>query len=69
MIIKENPDKAFVREMRQALRKNNGYCPCALVKNQDSKCKCKNFRDQVERNEPGPCECGLWIAYDEDEGV
>jgi hypothetical protein len=33
----------------------DGYCPCALVHTQDTKCMCKEFREQKE---PGKCQCG-----------
>ena len=36
---------------------NGGYCPCAIVKNADTKCMCKDFR---EKKEPGLCHCGLY---------
>ena len=35
MKIKLNPDEEFVREMKRQLKDNSGYCPCALIKNQD----------------------------------
>lgn len=57
-----NPDKDFVKEIKAQLKSNNGYCPCAVVKNKDTKCMCKNFREQTKRNEPGMCHCGLYIA-------
>lgn len=57
-----NPDEEYVKEIRAALKKNSGYCPCALTKTEDTKCMCKEFREQVERNEPGLCHCGLWCA-------
>lgn len=41
----------------ELVRQNNGYCPCAVDKNEDTKCMCKKFRDQ---NEPGLCDCGLY---------
>lgn len=62
MYIRVNPDKAFAEEMRKKIKENDGYCPCSLLKNEDTKCMCKEFRDQVERNEPGYCHCGLWFA-------
>lgn len=43
MIIKINPDKEFVKEMREKLRENDGYCPCVIVKTPDTKCMCKDF--------------------------
>ena len=36
---------------------NNGYCPCAIEKTPDTKCMCKEFREQKE---PGLCHCGLY---------
>lgn len=47
----------LVNEIRQKLKDNNGYCPCKLVKNADTKCMCKEFRDMEE----GECHCGLYI--------
>ncbi len=57
MIIKTNPDSDYVREVRKKLRENNGYCQCAIVKTEDTKCMCKEFREMKE----GMCECGLYI--------
>lgn len=65
MRIVKNPDTEYVREIQKKLKANGGYCPCSLVKNEDTKCRCKEFREQIERNEPGYCHCGLWYA----EGV
>lgn len=44
----------------QAVKDNDGYCPCKLLRNDDTKCMCKQFRDQVARQEAGECECGLY---------
>ena len=52
-----NPDKEVVEEVRKALKNNDGYCPCKLVKTPDTKCMCKEFRDQAS----GECHCGLYI--------
>jgi ferredoxin-thioredoxin reductase catalytic subunit len=57
MKIKTNPDTDFVKEMKKELKKNNGYCPCSPMKNKDTKCMCKNFREQTEA---GYCHCGLY---------
>ena len=37
---------------------NNGYCPCMVVKNEDTKCMCKEFREQTTA---GKCHCGRFI--------
>ena len=57
MKIKLNSDENIVKEIRQKLKDNDGYCPCKLYKNADTKCMCKDFREQSE----GECHCGLYI--------
>lgn len=57
MKISINPDKDFVANMRKALKDNNGFCPCTIVRNEDTKCMCKEFREMKE----GICHCGLYI--------
>lgn len=51
--------KLKIVEINPAIRTNveasNGYCPCAIEQNEDTKCMCKEFRDQ---DTPGPCTCG-----------
>lgn len=60
-MIKLNPDKEIVKEVRKVLRENNGYCPCALEQTEDTKCMCKEFREM----ESGECHCGLYIKFKE----
>lgn len=67
MIIAKNPDPEFRKNFTKRLKANNGYCPCALERSPDTKCKCKAFRDQVEREEVGWCECGFFFAQAEKE--
>lgn len=67
MIIIQNPDQEYAREIKRRLKDNNGYCPCAVVKSKETRCKCKEFRDRVAAGIPGECECGLYIAIEEDE--
>lgn len=56
MKIRKNPDENFVKEMRKALKNNNGYCPCRKEKTEDTKCMCKEFLEQGL----GFCHCGLY---------
>lgn len=42
-------------EFRKAVEENDGYCPCLVEQSSDTKCMCKDFREQ---NEPGQCHCG-----------
>ena len=62
MRVIQNPDVEYAKDIKKRLKANNGYCPCSLLKNNDTKCKCKEFREQIKRGEPGACHCGLWIA-------
>lgn len=58
--IKLNPDAVFVEEVRNAIKENGGYCPCAVFKNEDTKCMCKDFREQISHGISGKCHCGLY---------
>lgn len=58
-----NDDKQLVDEVRKKLKENGGYCPCKLIKNQDTKCMCKEFREQTIE---GECHCGLYKKIKED---
>ena len=50
----ENPSFELIKK---AVKDNDGYCPCKLLKTKDTKCMCKEFRTQ----EKGVCHCGLFI--------
>lgn len=57
MRIKETEDKSHARKVREALRQNDGYCPCRIEKTPETKCMCKEFLEQ----ESGECLCGLYV--------
>ncbi len=59
--IKQTADKELLAEILKQLKENDHYCPCSLTRTANDKCMCKNFRDQVERGEPGECACGRYI--------
>lgn len=40
---------------KKLVEENDGYCPCLVMRNEDTKCMCKDFREQ---NHPGVCHCG-----------
>lgn len=61
MKVKINDNKELVNEIRTKLKENNDYCPCSLIKSEDTKCMCKEFRNQ----ESGECHCGLYIKIEE----
>lgn len=56
-----NPDPNIVNDIRNKLKENEGYCPCRLNKTPDTKCMCKQFREQ----DSGICHCGLYIKINE----
>ncbi len=56
MRITRNPNKDFVEQMLKALKENSNYCPCRIEKTKDTKCMCKEFREQKD----GWCHCGLY---------
>lgn len=49
--------------IKERVKQNGGYCPCAIFKTPDTKCMCKEFRDQKE---PGLCHCGLYGKFEEE---
>ena len=65
MKVKVVDDKARVEEIRKALEDNDGYCPCRLIKNVDTKCLCREFREQMAAGLLGECHCGLYEVVDE----
>lgn len=61
MKIRLNEDKKTVKLLRDAMKQNGGYCPCRLVHNEDTKCMCKEFRDQIaDPDFEGYCHCMLY---------
>ena len=61
MKIKISEDKKLVATIRAKLKENNGYCPCRLIKNEDTKCICKEFLEQIDT---GSCHCGLYYKVE-----
>ena len=58
-----NPDKNEVFEILQTIVANEGYCPCQLVKTDDTRCMCKLFREETPEGEY--CHCGLYFKIKE----
>ena len=53
--IKQISNEEDLKEIMDALEANDGYCPCALTKDEDTKCMCKVFRDSKDTDF---CHCG-----------
>ena len=47
MKIRLNENEKVVKMVKEGLKKKNGYCPCRLEMNEDTKCMCKEFREQI----------------------
>jgi hypothetical protein len=56
--VKPNPNKEIFTEVSAAVSKNGNYCCCAIEKNADTMCLCKEFR---ESDESGFCHCGRFF--------
>ena len=62
MKIIRNPDKDTASEVSKAVKENDGYCPCRVEKTADTKCMCKEFREQ---DYTGECHCGLYMKVED----
>lgn len=56
-----NPNRTEYKEVTQDVMNNDGFCPCMTVKNQDTKCMCKEFKEQ---NHEGYCRCGRFMKIE-----
>lgn len=63
--VKTNSDKDIVKEIRDKLKENDGYCPCRISRTEDTKCMCKEFREMIDNGEAGMCHCGLYIIEED----
>lgn len=56
-----HPDEEYVREIKAAIKANGGHRPSQFPKSKATKCKCKEFKEQIERGHEGYCRCGLYV--------
>ena len=47
-MVRLNPDKEIVKTVKEGLAARGGYCPCVREKSEDTKCMCKEFREQIK---------------------
>lgn len=50
-----NDNKEHVEKILDAICEKEGYCPCVLPKNEDTKCPCKKMREENK------CCCKLYV--------
>ncbi len=59
--IRLNEDENIVNAVKKGLNERNGYCPCRMETTEDTKCICKEFREQIADPEfEGYCHCMLY---------
>jgi ferredoxin-thioredoxin reductase catalytic subunit len=61
MKIRFNEDEAIVKMIQDGLKEKGGYCPCRREISEDTKCMCKEFREQIKDPDfEGYCHCLLY---------
>lgn len=66
MAITLNPDAEIVKTVKEGLKNKNGHCPCVLEASDDTKCMCKEFREQIaDPKFEGYCHCMLYYKSKE----
>ncbi len=56
-----NENSEIVKTVQEGLKKTGGYCPCRRERTEDTKCICKEFREQIkDPNFEGYCHCMLY---------
>jgi len=61
MKVRLNENKEIVENIKEGLKRTGGYCPCRLEKNEDTKCMCKEFKEQIaDPDFEGYCHCLLY---------
>ena len=61
MKVRLNENEEVVKRIKAGLEQKGGYCPCRIERTPDTKCMCKEFRDQIaDPNYEGYCHCLLY---------
>lgn len=61
MSVKFNSNEEIVKTVKEGLKRTNGYCPCRREQTEETKCMCKEFRDQIaDPDFEGYCHCMLY---------
>ena len=61
MAIRLNSDPEVVGSIREGLKRTGGYCPCRVDRTEDTKCICREFREQMaDPDFEGYCHCLLY---------
>ena len=61
MKIRLNENKEIADMVKEGFKARGGYCPCRREMTEDTKCMCKEFREQIADPEfEGYCHCMLY---------
>lgn len=61
MKVRLNTDENIVKIVKEGLKKTGGYCPCRTERSEDTKCMCREFREQIKDPDfEGYCHCMLY---------
>ena len=61
MKITLNKDKQIVDVIKEGLEHTGGYCPCRTERKEETKCMCREFKEQIKDPEfEGFCHCMLY---------
>ena len=61
MKIRLNENKEIADMVKEGLKARGGDCPCRREMTEDTKCMCKEFREQIADPEfEGYCHCMLY---------
>ena len=61
MKITLNKDKQIVDVIKEGLEHTGGYCPCRTERPEETKCMCREFKEQIKDPEfEGFCHCMLY---------
>ncbi len=61
MKVRLNSDPQVVRMVREGLEARGGYCPCVRETSEDTRCMCRQFREQIaDPDFEGYCHCMLY---------
>ena len=61
MKIRLNENAEVVNTVKDGLKARNGHCPCRMEITDDTKCMCREFREQISDPDfEGYCHCMLY---------
>ena len=61
MGIRLNEDAEVVNTIKEGLKMKGGYCPCRMEKSEDTRCICREFKEQMaDPDFEGYCHCMLY---------